>query len=250
MVQKQTSPKKVEIFKNNLKKLDVVILAGGFGTRLAPIVSDKPKGLADINGKPLLHIVVENLLSYGFRRIILAVGHKKEQIIKYFSEVKFSDYSPYEIVYSSEKIPLGTGGALKLALAKVNSENCLVINGDCLYDLDFNQIYRAHLKKNAIVTMTLVKVEDSATYGAVTLAADNKLKSFSEKLVKGNHLVSAGVYFMHKKILKHFPRKKQFSLENDVFPSLCGLELYGYPIKGSFYDIGVPERYLKVKDFM
>src|SRR5690349_21298843 len=110
-----------------LGAIDAAILCGGKGTRLQPVISDLPKGLAPVRGRALLDILVEDLVAQGLRRIILCVGHMKEQIISHFSGRRDADF-----LFSEETAPLGTGGAVKNAAEFIRSDPFLVMNGDSM----------------------------------------------------------------------------------------------------------------------
>ena len=106
-------------------KEEAVILAGGFGTRLRDVVADVPKSMAIINGKPFLEYLLGYLHSFGITKAVLSVGYLNEKIISYFG----SRYKNIDLHYSIEEEPLGTGGAVKMAMDYVTSENVLVLNG-------------------------------------------------------------------------------------------------------------------------
>ncbi len=225
---------KETIFKN----IDALILCGGQGTRLRPVISDKPKILADVGGKPFIEILLDNLASNGFRRIIFGVGHLKEKIIEYFQARPRKDFL---IGFSKEETPLGTGGAVKKAKPLIKSEHFLVMNGDCLFSVDFEKFYQSHLAKKAVLSMVLGNAIDVySNCGRVILASDNKILSFNEK----QNLISAGIYFMRKDVFNFMPFEESFSLEYDFFPKIMDYS-YGFVSNEEFIDIGTPERYQK-----
>ena len=231
-----------------LAHIDALILCGGLGMRLRPVVSDRPKVMAEVREKPFLEIIVRELLRQGSRRIVFCTGYLGDQIENHF---KNSSY-PEDVIleFSREKKPLGTGGALKNALGLVKSENFLVINGDCLSSLNFKGFYLSHLEKKSLLSIALVKRNDSDDYGSVVLAKNNEIASFIEKNQKRPiGLVSAGCYLMRKSIKEFFPAEDVFSLEYDVFPKLAG-KSYGFVFDGKFLDIGTPKRYASAEDFL
>ena len=115
---------------------EAVILAGGFGTRLSHVVSNVPKPMAPVYGKPFLSYVLDRLIEAGIRRIVLATGYKHEFIEAWFG----THYREAEIIYSNEDTPLFTGGAIRQAASKLESEHFVVLNGDTLFDIDFQQL--------------------------------------------------------------------------------------------------------------
>ena len=136
--------------------MDVIILSGGKGTRLQEVVKDIPKTMAEVNNKPFLEYLLEELKKYHVKNVILAVGYKKEIIKSYFGE----KLDKINIIYSEEEKPLGTGGAIKKALELSNKEDIIVINGDVFQDVDLNKLMNFHKAKNAEVTITLKYMEN------------------------------------------------------------------------------------------
>ena len=226
---------------NNLGKVDVVILCGGEGKRLRGLINDRPKVLAPVGGKTFLELIIENLKSHGFERIILSVGYLKEQIIDYFR-----GREDIKIEFSSEDAPLGTGGALKRAKNFIKSEHFLVLNGDCLCPVDFEKFHRNHLDKQAMISMVVLNVEDISDYGSIKLEETGKVADFREKnFEKERGLINGGVYLMSKDIFYFMPEEDYFSLEYDLFPRILDKSFHGFMGDGELIDIGTPEKYQK-----
>ena len=120
-------------------EIDVLILCGGAGSRLRPLISDRPKGMALIKGRPFLDIRVDDLLKQGFERFILCVGHLKEQIIDHFKARNDADFK-----FSEEGLLLGTGGAIQNALSMVYSNPVLILNGDSICAVNFGELLQFH----------------------------------------------------------------------------------------------------------
>lgn len=222
-----------------LKQTDVVILCGGLGTRLRPVVSDSPKVLAKIGEKTFLDILINNLLLYGFENIILSVGYMKKQIKNHFNYAK-----EYNIRFCEEEEPLGTGGALKKAKLLINSETFMVMNGDSFCQLNFRDFYDFHLNKKALLSMVLVRIKSGQDYGTVLLNDSKRITNFKEKVPNSNEsLINAGIYLMQKDIFSYMPEQNHFSLEYDLFPKIINNRCYGFLTEGKFIDIGTPDRY-------
>lgn len=244
--------RKTAFMKNNasrdLESIDVFILCGGEGKRLRPAVSDRPKALAEINGKPFLEILLENLIACGFKRIIIGAGYLKEQIINHFKDYGVGN-SGVKIEFSEEDSPLGTGGAVKRVESFIKSDHFFVMNGDAFFDLDFGKFYSHHLESDALLTMALTEMGGVGDYGAVNLDKNGRIVGFQEKTAEHETgIVNAGAYLMKREIFSHMPPENVFSLERDFFPKIfkihsCG----GFVFDGGFIDIGVPERYEKAK---
>jgi NDP-sugar pyrophosphorylase family protein len=223
-----------------LAKIDVVILCGGLGTRLRPISEDLPKVLMPFSGKPFIDILIESLLPFGFRRFILCVGHLKEKVRSHFCEPHF------EVVFSEETEPLGTGGAVKNAFPLIESQEFLVINGDSICPVDYSQFYNFHLKRGGILSLVLVKPQAGQDYGIVEIDDDQRVINFMEKKeCHKNMYINGGIYFMRKDIFELMPPQARFSLEYDLFPKILETGCYGFQTDAQVIDIGTPERYLQ-----
>lgn len=223
------------------QETDVVILCGGLGTRLRPVVSDHPKILAKIKEKAFLDILIDNLTEQGFTSIILCVGYLKEQIKNHFN----SD-SDYSITFSEEEQPLGTGGAIKKAKPLIKSNPFFVMNGDSICNINFREFFKFHINKKGILSIVLARTEKVQDFGSVVLDSSQRITSFKEKSACTNEcLVNAGIYLMQKEVFPYMPSQNHFSLEYDFFPRLIKDKCYGFITESELTDIGTPERYEK-----
>jgi len=221
--------------------MDAIILAGGKGTRLKEVVSDLPKPMADINGKPFLEYLLNCLCQSGVSRIVLAVGYKCEMISAYFG----GTFMGHEVIYSVEDQPLGTGGALRQALDSVSSEHALVLNGDTFFDINFMQMFAQHREREADLTIGLKPMINFDRYGTVT-EQDGHIIGFKEKCFCTNGLVNGGVYLMGKHLLQQMPDKRCFSFEVDFLEKkVKDLSFSAYIADKYFIDIGLPDAYRK-----
>ena len=221
--------------------LEAVVLAGGLGTRLRPVVNDRPKAMALVAGRPFLEWLIEDLRRQGIRRLVLCTGYMSESIEDHFGS---GSAWGVEIVYSRESVPLGTGGAVKLALPKLLSSRFLVLNGDSFCDFNVRELDQVHSEYNAAVTLWLVTVEDSERFGAITVDPNRAITEFLEKAAsRKSGLINAGVYLLERRIFEPQTEGSAFSLERDVFPQFVGHGLYGVVGAGPFIDIGTPESY-------
>ena len=223
--------------------MQIVILAGGYGTRLHSIVSDRPKSMALINKKPFLEYQITFLKNQGFSDFVICAGYKHEKIIEYFKDGK--DHSVL-INYSIEKEPLGTGGAIKAALDLLE-EQFIVINGDTLTNLQYDSLIHFHNMKITNVTMVLAKVKNNSRYGSVVTDTNDMVISFSEKITNSvSSFVNAGIYLFNKNSVNWQMFTPHFSLENDLFPVLVSQKtMFGFKFNGYFVDIGVPEEFIQ-----
>lgn len=225
--------------------MEAIVLAGGLGTRLQHVVSDVPKPMADIGGKPFLSLLLTKLSRHGFRRIILSVGYKQESIREYFKE----SYGGMCIDYVSEDHPLGTGGAIRSAWEAVEEENVFVFNGDTFYDVDIHRFLRFHKARSGIISMALKPMKTFDRYGSVELSEKGRIISFCEKKMVDSGLINGGIYVLNRD-LDNILRGKEgvFSFEKDFLELYTDtLDIGGYIDDGYFVDIGVPEDYAKAQ---
>lgn len=232
-----------------LDAIDALILCGGVGSRLRPVVSDRPKSLAPIGGRPFLDILVEDLLQYGIRRIIFGVGHMKEQIID-----RYQDRDDAEYLFSQENVPLGTGGAVQIALPVIHSDPFLVMNGDSVCQVDFDKFRSFHMARASNASFVLTKADERYDGGVVCIGETQRIHSFLEKTrIKDQRrcFISAGIYLLQRQIFERQYIEPPFSLEYDVFPEMISTKLcFGFVVESELVDIGTPERYSRaIRDY-
>lgn len=227
---------------------EAVILAGGLGTRLRSVISDKPKVMAEVCGAPFLSWIIKAIKNDGVNRVILCVGYLSEQVEDYFNE----EFQGVEIVYSKEDKPLGTGGAIVNAVNNIKSENIFILNGDSWCVTNLRKFSSDYFNRSAQASVVLAKVPDSGRYGSVEFDADNKLTSFREKNPEGlPGWINAGIYLVNKSLLHRIPSpNRNISLEKEVLPMWVKEGMYGFPSEGSFIDIGTPESFLLAEEFV
>jgi len=231
---------------SDLSRVTAVILAGGFGTRLRQVVSDRPKVMAEINGKPFIAYILDQLVAAGIDRVIISIGYMADIV----GNTIGARYNGLHVDYSREETPLGTAGALKLAGPAVSTEYCLVMNGDSYTEFDPILFFMTHKQKNANITLLVKTVDDTTHFGIIQMNEQNEINKFMEKeRSTGTGLINAGIYIMKTSVLQKIPDKAPCSLEYDFFPAMIGKNIYGYEAKGRFIDIGTPESYLEAEKF-
>ena len=218
--------------------MEAIVLAGGFGTRLRQVVPDLPKPMAPIAGRPFLEILLSSLTQKGFTRIVLSLGFMSEKIIRHFG----NSYLGMQLVYEVESQPLGTGGAIRAALAHCVTDHVFVFNGDTYLDLEVEELERMwQAAHNPVIVVR--QVPDTARFGRVEIL-DGRITAFLEKGMSGPGLINAGCYVLPKDALDDFPFGLPFSLETEFFIKyLECLRFDGFVTHGRFIDIGVPETY-------
>jgi len=230
----------------DLSRVTAVILAGGMGTRLRQVVSDRPKVIAEINGKPFITYLLDQLANAGLHQVIISTGYMASLIEE---TIGFS-YKGLQVDYSREETPLGTAGALKLAEQIVDAEYCLVMNGDSYTEFDAISLFMSGKQKNVSIVLLVKMVSDTFRFGTIQMNEQNEIVRFVEKgETTGSGLINAGVYIMKTSALQKIPDKAPCSLEYDFFPAMIGKNIYGYEAEGRFIDIGTPESYSQAEKF-
>ncbi len=221
---------------------DCIILAGGLGTRLRDAVPDKPKCLAEINGKPFLHYLLTQLKPFHFCKVVFSVGYQKELVIDWVTANR-KDYG-FAVDFAEEAEPLGTGGAIKNALPYTDSDDVVVMNGDTYFDVDIDELYATQQLKEADVTIALKPMQNFERYGTVTQSKDGLINAFIEKQACQEGLINGGIYVLFKKSFEILDLGKTFSFEKDFLEThLSSHNIYGVPSDKYFIDIGVPNDY-------
>ncbi len=231
----------------NLSDATAAVLAGGLGTRLRSVVADRPKVMAQVNGRPFITYLLDQLAAAGCRSAVLCTGYLGEQIRYLLGE----RYKSLRLHYSWESQPLGTGGALKLALAEIGSDPILVLNGDSFCGIDLTTYGRWHRDCHAEASIALARVRHSERYGRVKMDATARIIDFSEKQqASGPGWINAGIYLLGRKLLEGIPDNKTVSLEHELFPGWTRSGLYGYYNPARFLDIGTPEDFARAGEFL
>lgn len=222
--------------------MQAVLLVGGLGTRLRKTVSDRPKSMALINGKPFLEYQIRFLKKNNICDIMLLTGYMSEKIEEHFGSGQSFDVS---IRYIKETELLGTGGSIKNAM-DVLDEQFLVSNGDSLFLVDINSMMKFHKNVQADLTMALAKTCDKSRFGSVLTNASSQIVNFGKRNLPGE-LINGGIYFFEKSRFKwkEFPTK--FSIEHDFFPQVIQQnKVFGFISNSYFIDIGITEDYKKL----
>jgi len=232
-----------------LRELDVVVLAGGLGTRLRPLFPHYPKVMVPVNDKPFVRYLIKQVQSFGACRIILSLGYLAEIVQEY---VKSQEWENLDIVTSIESAPRGTGGALRSVLPLINSKTVLVMNGDSFTKVDLYRFLEFHQSRPALLSMVLTYLPNVDRYGVVETDDDGMVKSYMEKPSTGQSggYINAGLYLIEKTEIREISPEQQVSLERDVFPRFCNRGFYAMKGEFPFIDIGTPESYSLANSFL
>ena len=223
-----------------MNKVDLVILAGGKGTRIKHLLTDKPKPMAKFNGKYFIEYIIQNLSRYNFENIYILTGYKSKIIFKNFNNKK---YNFTNITCLKEKKPMGTGGAL-YSLKKRKINNFILVNGDTIFDVNLKHLINS-TKKNNIASIALVKNNKDKKNKKLN---NLNIKNGNIVLRKKSSLMNGGVYFFKKSIFSYISNK-HLSLENDIFPKLIRRKkIAGKLFKNFFIDIGTPNNFKRAQN--
>lgn len=223
---------------------EAVVLAGGFGTRLAHAVPGACKPMAPVAGEPFLRRVLDQLDAAGFARVVIADGYRREQIESYF----MGTYRGLEVDYSPEDSPLLTGGAVRRALRTCTRPEVFVLNGDTWLDVDFDEMeatLAAHPDARCCIAAKRMRGFDR--YGTLDVDPDGRIQVFREKAPCAEGLINGGTYLIRRGALEAEP--DVFSLEGDWFARVVvDGALVACEAQGGFIDIGVPEDYERAQE--
>ena len=223
---------------------EVIILAGGLGTRLSATVPGVQKCMAPVNGIPFLYYVINFLLRNNADRFIFSVGYMAGNIEQFMAE-KFPRLNK---IFVTEEKPLGTGGAILKSLGHAVEDDVLVLNGDTLFDVDLNSLYLFHSENDADCTIALKPMKNFDRYGTVQLNDDGVVTGFMEKKFMLEGLINGGIYLMKRNsfLRQQFP--EVFSFEKEYLEKkFTDQKIFGVVSDGYFIDIGVPEDYFRAQ---
>ena len=221
----------------------MLVLAGGFGTRLQSVVSDTPKALAPINGIPLLKLQLSHWISQGQKEFTFLLCYQSSKVIKYLESLTPDFLMDSEINYLVEDKPLGTGGAISNAISLLEIKGDLLItNADTWLGGGLREISRTNQN-----TIGVISAQDTGRYGRVSFNEERLITSFEEKLIYQNKLqsgyINAGLYKISSETF--LTKKGPYSLDKDLLPDLVKQKnLRAFELNVDFFDIGVPSDYI------
>ena len=221
---------------------EVIILAGGLGTRLRDAVPDLPKCMAPVNDIPFIGYVINHLKKEGVERFIFSLGYKHDYFNAFLQDILLPDQ--YELCIEEE--PLGTGGAIQYASQFVQSSDVLVTNGDTLFNVNVDELSKQHFATNSNCTLSLKPMKDFERYGVVEIDEEQRIVSFKEKKYYNAGLINGGVYALNINSLKDKALPLKFSFEKDFLEAYYPENKFFATIQDEYFiDIGIPEDYAK-----
>jgi D-glycero-alpha-D-manno-heptose 1-phosphate guanylyltransferase len=224
---------------------EIIILAGGLGTRIKTVLGDTPKCLAPIGEQPFLHYLIHYFQSQGIQKFVFSLGHGHTEIETYLSSYK----EPLDYVICKEDLPLGTGGAVLNALRFTTLPSVWVANGDSFLAATLDPMAAFFDMCGAECAIALAEVQNTARYGSAQLATDYRVTGFAEKGNAGKGWINAGIYLLNKRLFTAHEWPERFSFEQDYLNAYCAAaRFFGYRYRNYFIDIGVPEDLQKAQN--
>jgi mannose-1-phosphate guanylyltransferase/phosphomannomutase len=222
-----------------------VVMAGGEGSRLRPLTSSRPKPLAPVANKPVMHHIVDLLRRHGITEIVATLHYLADEIENYFGDGSEMGVSMHYVV---EDTPLGTAGAVKLAQEYLGDERFIIISGDALTDMDLGALLRFHERKKAKGTIALQRVANPLEFGVVVTDEASRITRFLEKPSWGevfSDTINTGIYVLEPEIFEYMEAGKNYDFSKDIFPFMLrdGKPLYGYVANEYWSDIGNLQQY-------
>ena len=227
-------------------QVEAIILAGGMGTRLRSVISDIPKPMAPVANRPFIAYILDQLSTSDITNVKLSVGYKHEVVKDYFGP----KYKHLNLTYVIEEQALGTGGGIRLAAEKCESDTVIIFNGDTFFDINISNIVEQHHQNKNGMTIALKHMSEVNRYGMVDLE-DNTIIGFTEKSeTPKTGWINGGIYVLDRHLFLSKTDPSQFSMEVDFMEKVIGdVRLEGHKSQGYFIDIGIPEDYTKANKY-
>jgi mannose-1-phosphate guanylyltransferase len=226
-------------------EVDAVVLVGGKGTRLRPLTLSAPKPMLPTAGVPFLTHLLSRIAAAGIEHVVLGTSHQSAAFEKGFGD---GSQLGLHIEYVTEEHPLGTGGGIANVAGRLRHDTVMVFNGDVLGGTDLGQLLDYHHTNHADVTLHLVRVSDARAYGCVP-TENGRVTAFLEKTEDPpTDQINAGCYVFSREIIDRIPRRREVSVEREVFPALLSdgdVKVYGYVDASYWRDMGTPEDFVR-----
>ena len=223
----------------------ILIMAGGKGTRLYPYTKNCPKPMIQVNGKPMLEIIIDQYIESGFSNFYISVNYLKEQIMDYFGDGSERNIS---ITYLEESIPLGTAGSIGLMKGQIE-QDLVITNGDVLTHFNPDKLLQFHIDNTASATVGARFMQTNLQYGVIEVS-NMKLQTFKEKPVL-HHLINAGVYVINPQIVELIQPNEYLDMPDLLLRAKgLGLDVFVCPIHEEWIDVGRPESLEKAENLL
>nr|CAA9252450.1 Mannose-1-phosphate guanylyltransferase / Phosphomannomutase [uncultured Armatimonadetes bacterium] len=225
--------------------MKAVVMAGGEGTRLRPLTSNRPKPLVPIINKPIAQHIIEHLKRAGITDIVITLYYLAEEIQGFFGD---GSEHGVNIVYSIEDTPLGTAGSVRKAWEHLKDDTFIIVSGDALTDIDIPRALEYHRKNQSEATLVLQHVENPLEFGVVITDDDGRIRRFLEKPSWGevfSDTVNTGMYIIEPQVLDLMDEGRNYDWSQDIFPRMLaeGKPLFGYIMEEYWTDVGSLQQY-------
>jgi len=225
--------------------MKAVVMAGGEGTRLRPLTTNRPKPLVPILGKPIAQHILEHLKRAGVDEVILTLYYLGDEIRSYFGD---GSELGLKLIYSVEESPLGTAGSVKQAEEYLKDDTFIIVSGDALTDIDIEKALASHRSTGAEATIVLQRVPNPLEFGVVLTEADGKIQRFLEKPSWGevfSDTVNTGMYILEPSVFNLMEHGKAYDWSSDIFPEILasGRKIYGHTMEEYWCDVGSLDQY-------
>lgn len=219
----------------------VVIMAGGKGSRLAPLTNIIPKPLIPIGYSTIVEKIFDSFVNQGFNNFKLIINYKKELIRSYFKELEHS----YNLEFLEESKYLGTIGGIKEFSNKL-TDNFVVTNCDVVTDINYHKFFEHHIKKDAYISILGLKKSSKVPYGVLKLDKESNVEALKEK-PKQTHTIMTGIYIINKKALDFIPSDVEFGMDEFIKTLIANNKVVtSFVIKDGWYDMGQFSEYKKL----
>jgi len=218
-----------------------VILAGGYGTRLRPLTFNTPKAMIPLVNKPVIDYILDYLVGYGLKEIVITTNYLREQTMDYLSSRK-----DLKLSYPEEPSPLGTAGSVKNAGI---TDTMVIIQGDNITEIDIGKLMTFHKAHEGLVTIALLPVPNPSLYGIAEIEPNGRIINFKEKPALDacfSNLANTGLYIVEPGAMDYVPEGRAFDFARDLYPILVAKrEVSGCVVDGFWTDVGNLEGYME-----
>lgn len=232
-----------DLLGSQAQKGAVLIMAGGAGRRLLPLTENCPKPMLKVGSKPVLEVILSRFIENGFKDFYISINYHGRMIEDYFGDGRRWGAS---IQYLREESFLGTAGALSLLPEELN-QPLIVMNGDLLTKVDFNQLIEFHENQNSPATMCVRKYEHRVPYGVINVE-NHEIRGIDEKPVH-RHFVNSGIYVLNPDVLPLVPKNTRYDMTT-LFQELMSLGRppSAFPLHEYWLDIGHIDDFRRAED--
>ncbi|MBN1515995.1 nucleotidyltransferase family protein [Candidatus Sumerlaeota bacterium] len=233
-------------------KASVIIMAGGYGTRLGPLTQRVPKPMIPVGNRPVLDHILTHVQNHGFNDVVITLHYLPHIIREHFQNHQRDDL---KLQFFEAQEDLGTAGSVRGASLLARHNRLLVLSGDLLTNFDLGMLHRFHRRRKSLMTVALCHVDDARQYGVAHVQENGRIDRFQEKpetTPEGGAWVNAGIYMIEREALNLAPPDKFYDFSRNLIPELMArnIPIYGCKLPGYWYDMGTPQTLLQAEQFL